>query len=154
MPIKLQMDPTASNIRLAIKSIKTKKATKFSIKLMSEGKALICVRKNPQSNSSRWIITIPTVLLDAIIHWCHLVNGHCGKTRLYDTIHTHFSHPKLHKQIGKYNIDDCQRVKGLGKEYGKLPPRAARLMSWDEVAVDHIGPCNISFRTKTLNLMH
>ena len=42
------------------------------------------------------------------------------------------------------SCDKCQRFKLTGKGYGMLPPREASLVPWQEIAVDLIGPWNIS----------
>jgi transposase InsO family protein len=93
-----------------------------------------------------WRIAIPTVMVDDIIRWYHLVLGHCGIVRLHQTIATHFVHPFLKARIERIvkSCDTCLRSKLPGAGYGLLPPREATLVPWYEVAVDLIGPWTIS----------
>ncbi len=104
-----------------------------------------------------WRICIPTVMVDDIIRWYHLVLGHCGIVRLHvlghcgtihlhQTIATHFVHPFLKDRIERIvkSCDTCLRSKLPGAGYGLLPPREATLVPWYEVAVDLIGPWTIS----------
>ena len=89
-----------------------------------------------------WRIALPTVMVNDIIRWYHVVLGHPGIVRLYQTIATHFVHPHLKDRIEQVvkSCDKCLRSKLPGAGYGKLPPREATLVPWYEVAVDLIGP--------------
>ena len=113
---------------------------RFQAKEMRPGLALLCVLSRPHDPPENWKIALPTVLVDPVIHWYHLVLGHAGIRKMKDSISNHFYHPDLSARIEKYNCDACQRNKVLGPGYGELPPRDAPLMPWDEVALDLIGP--------------
>jgi hypothetical protein len=105
---------------------------------MSAGVLLICQIRPDKP----WRIAIPTVMVDDVIRWYHLVLGHPGIVRLYETISTHFVHPYLKVRIEAVikSCDTCQRSKLPGASYGELPPREATLVPWYEVAVNLIGP--------------
>ena len=111
----------------------------FPVKYM-EGVPVICYQQNPQLEANEWKICIPTGLLDDMIKWFHLVLGHGGKTRVYDSIRRAFHHPLLKHRVDTLQCSTCQQHKLPGTPYGELPPREAILMPWEEVHVDLIGP--------------
>jgi hypothetical protein len=80
------------------------------------------------------------------VKWYHLALDHCGVSRLADTLRIHFHHPQVQfvceKEVGK--CDPCQRLKRMGHKYVETTSREAPLLSWQDVAVDLIGPWNIS----------
>ena len=91
-----------------------------------------------------WKIIIPESLIEDVILWYHRVLGHCGQQRLYDTIASRFYITKLQEKIQVFKCaDNCMQYKQPGRSYGKLPARTARLVPWDEVAVDLVGPWEI-----------
>ena len=97
-----------------------------------------------QPNEYHWVIYLPAGLVQRTLRWYHLLLGHCGATRLYDTISARFFHPRLSVLCKEYQCPDkCHRFKQLGQGYGHLPPKEAILMPWDEVCVDLIGPWKI-----------
>ena len=67
-------------------------------------------------------------------------------TRLYDTISVHFYHPILKSKIEAFiqSCDICQRAKLPGIRHGHLPPRNALIAPWYEVAIDLIGPWQVT----------
>ena len=103
-----------------------------------QGKAVICVGLD-----GNWRVALPTALMNAMVQWYHRVLGHCGRERLYTTITNRFFAPGLKACVDAYVCDECQRYKLHGAGYGQLRPREARLIPWDEVAVDLIGPWKI-----------
>ena len=105
------------------------------------GRLIICHRNDPQDI---WKIVIPQVLIQRLMVWYHLVLGHCGKERLYKTISRRFYHVGLKDKVEKMQCATCQRNKQLGRGYGQLPERIARLMPWDTVAIDLIGPWRLT----------
>ena len=46
------------------------------------------------------------------------------------------------------SCDVCQRTKLSGPGYGQLPPRDALITPWFEVAVDLIGPWNVTISSR------
>ena len=98
-----------------------------------------------------WRIVIPETLIDPIIIWYHKILFHIGMTRLYNTISVHFYHVSLKHRIETIiqSCDICQRTKLSGPGYGLLPPREALIAPWFEVAVDLIGPWNITINART-----
>ena len=115
---------------------------RFPIKYI-QGRPLICYRLVPHAPESDWKIALPTSLIDETIRWYHLVLGHCGEQRLYDTIRSRFQVPNLRRYCQQFTCQTCQKNKQLGPGYGHLPPRHAPLLPWDAVAVDLIGPWTI-----------
>ena len=93
----------------------------------------------------QWKIVIPETLLPNVLRWYHLVLGHCGTQRLYDTVSLRFHGTQLSKRCKEFLcIDNCNQYKNTGRGYGHMPPRNARLMPWDEIAVDLIGPWKVN----------
>ena len=93
-----------------------------------------------------WKIEIPQTLLPQLLNWYHLVLGHCGQQRLYNTVRARFHSTNLQKhcvEAVKRCPQRCQLNKQSNKNYGHLPPRAAGLFPWETVAVDLIGPWKI-----------
>ena len=97
-----------------------------------------------------WPIVIPETLLDPITFWYHKILSHIGMTRLYNTISVHFYHPSLKRRIEVIiqSCDICQRTKLSGLGYGQFPPRDALVAPWFEVAVDLIGPRNVTISSR------
>jgi transposase InsO family protein len=79
--------------------------------------------------------------------------GHCGATRLYDTIHSRFYVPHLKTYCEEFKCADCQHMKLMGAGYSKLPPRHAQMMPWNEVAVDLIGPWKIDIQGQEVEFL-
>ena len=104
---------------------------------------LICYRAHPEDPPGTWRICLPTALMQDVLHWYHQVLGHCGVSRLCDTIRVHCHHPMLKSLCEQYRCEVCQKNKLLGAGYGELPQREAPLVPWSEVAVDLIGPWKI-----------
>ena len=72
-----------------------------------------------------WKITIPETLLTQLLNWYHLVLGHCGQQRLYNTVRARFHSPNLQKpctKIVKQCPQRCQLNKQGNKYYCHLPP--------------------------------
>ena len=93
-----------------------------------------------------WKIAIPITLLPQLLQWYHLVLGHCGQQRLYNTVKSRFHCPNLLKHcidVVKRCPQQCQLNKQSNKHYGHLPPRTTGLFPWETVAVDLIGPWKI-----------
>ena len=58
----------------------------------------------------------------------------------------HFHNPKLSKAIEDFTLkcDTCQRHKPVGRGHGHTAPKEAPLVPWRQVAVDLIGPWEIT----------
>lgn len=114
--------------------------------------SLICYCRQPNETPR---ICIPTNLLNNIIQWYHVTLSHAGITRLYDSITTHFYHPKLKQGITEFvsHCNACQRFKLPGAAYGELPPRDVLLQPFTEVAVDLIGPWAITLNGQDITFL-
>ena len=95
------------------------------------------------TNDELWSIGIPESLAKDVLTWYHLVLGHCGMDRLHRNLSARFVINKLkEKRISATQgcPDKCQQYTPVGRSYGHLPPRHAKLKPWEDVAVDLIGP--------------
>ena len=102
-----------------------------------------------EQNKERWRICLPTSLVHQVVKWYHFTLGHCGTEKLYDTILNRFYYyPKGLYRICKEFVCpiDCEKSKSScgNKEYGHLAPRHAKIVPWDEVQVDFVGPWTIT----------
>ena len=80
------------------------------------------------NTGEQWNIVLPTPLLMEVLKWYHIMLGHSGIKRLYDTVRARLRADGLHKQcIATFRNcpNECQREKDNGRQYGKLPPRDA-----------------------------
>ena len=95
---------------------------------------------------------IPESLVSDLLKWYHLVLGHCGSQRLYDTVKARFFAKNLNKHcISTVNsCEVCRMNKSSTKQYGLLPPRVAGVFPWRTVAVDLIGPWKIKINGRVL----
>ena len=50
------------------------------------GVRIVCRRSD--TSTAEWKIVIPSSLIHEVIHWYHIILGHCGIQRLYDTINS------------------------------------------------------------------
>jgi hypothetical protein len=107
----------------------------FPIKQL-QGREIICYRSEPNAAPGDWKIAIPTALMNPILLWYHMVLGHCGINRLYDTIRTHFYYPNLKERCAQLRCATCQKNKAIGMGFSELPPREAQLVPWNKVVVD------------------
>ena len=108
-----------------------------------DGTELICY---VTTQGEPWCIAIPDSLLDSVITWYHQILSHIGMTRLYNTISVHFYHKSLKSRIETFiqSCDTCQCTKLPGIGYGQLPPQDALIAPWFEVAIDLIGPWQVT----------
>ena len=78
-----------------------------------------------------------------VLKWYHIMLGHSGIQRLYDTFRAIFHADGLHKQCiatVRHCTNECQRAKYNGRQYGKLLPRDAGYSLFESVDLDLIGP--------------
>ena len=73
-------------------------------------------------------------------------------TRLYNTISVLFYHKSLKNRIDTFiqSCDTCQQTKLPGIEYSQLLPRDALIAPWFEVAIDLIGPWQVTVGPQVL----
>ena len=75
-----------------------------------------------------------------------MVTGHPGEKRLRMSLQVKYYHPELRAEIDKFRCADCQKHKLEGRGYGLLPERKVQCEPFEEVAVDLIGPWNVTVR--------
>ena len=81
-------------------------------------------KKELNMNDNEWRIVIPPTMIDEVIRWYHLVLGHPGSQKLYDTINARFFYPGLSTLCQQYQCpDDCGMIKNQGRQYGYLAAR-------------------------------
>ena len=125
---------------------------KYPVKMI-QNRPLLCYNPNNDNQGGNWKIALPSTLLDDVIHWYHVMLGHCGHNRLYDTIRMNFAAPGLYFKCEKYHCDNCQRNKLTGPGYGMLPARNAPLTPWSEVMVDLVGPWKVKVQNQNEDLL-
>ena len=114
----------------------------FPIKVINQ-RNLICYREDP-TEQQNWKIFIPHSMIRDVLRWYHLILGHCGTTKLYDTVRARFYIPGLSVYCRDFICtEQCHLYKNQGPGYGQLPPREANLVPWNEVCIDLIGPWTI-----------
>ena len=128
--------------------LKKKYPERYFTKEIGNVKDLICWVKEHDDPLRKWKIALPTFMIKPTIKWFHVVTGHPGQKRLYLTMQAKHYHPQLRSQCDKYKCTDYQKHKLDGKGYGLLPKRELRSESFEEVAVDLIGPWINSIKGK------
>jgi len=108
---------------------------------------VLCYTK-PGDDSANWKIKIalPKELIRPTVKWYHQVTGHPGSKRLYEQIKQRYYHSDIRRYIDHFNCDYCQRNKLDGKGYRLLPECEVRSISFEECAVDLIGPWVVQVR--------
>ena len=93
-------------------------------------------------------IFVPAERANRMIRWYHNALNHAGQTRLINTFNEHFFTPKLQDIITSIcsRCELCQINKIATRKYGHLPPRTVTLEPWAHVAVDLIGPWDITIQ--------
>jgi hypothetical protein len=113
---------------------------------------IICYKKDP--TQPNWKIALPESMVVDTAKWFHQLMRHPGEKRLQDMLNQRYHHPKLHYHIDNLKCKDCQKYKLAGHGYGLLPKQEVRIASWEEVAIDLIGPWRSKSMVNKLNLMH
>ena len=121
----------------SILALPINKPQQFQVETMG-GYGLVCHYQGQHN-----CICLTNTLLPMVVNWFHKATAHnSGITRLPETLHFHFYHPKLlaevHAQNSRCNI--CQHMKRGSRQYGLLAPRDAKSAPWSNVATDSIGP--------------
>ena len=118
----------------------------FPIKLINNIN-IVCYRQELPIEDNQWRIAIPPTLINSVIRWYHLILGHPGSQRLYDTINARFYYPGLSTLCQQYQCpDNCTMMKNQGQQYGHLAPKTVTIAPWETVSVDLIGPwtCDVN----------
>ena len=115
-----------------------------------QGVPVVCRKFGPVDPPSEWRVCLPTTMLQDVALWYHLVLGHAGTKRTYESMRRMFHHPNLNWAANGIRCDTCRHYKLTGAGYGKLPPREAIFMPWEEVHVDLIGPWKVKVNGKML----
>ena len=76
---------------LALQQMRMNNWQQFPIKVINQ-RNLICYREDP-TEQQNWKIFIPHSLIQDVLRWYHLILGHCGTTKLYDTVRARFYIP-------------------------------------------------------------
>jgi transposase InsO family protein len=108
---------------------------------------IVCYRQELPIEDNQWRIAIPPTLINSVIRWYHLILGHPGSQRLYDTINARFYYPGLSTLCQQYQCpDNCTMMKNQGQQYGHLAPKTVTIAPWETVSVDLIGPwtCDVN----------
>jgi transposase InsO family protein len=118
-------------------------------RILAPGTYVYCYTAAP---GGQWKIYLPSTLLRDVVRWYHLALGHCGISRLADTLRMHFHHPELQARCEDEvrKCDSCQRHKNVGRGYGETSSREAPLLPWQDVAIDLIGPWTLSIGDQKL----
>jgi transposase InsO family protein len=116
---------------------------RFERRLLAVDTHVWCYRAHPEGP---WKIYLPTAMLHDVVRWYHLALGHCGISRLADTLRMHFHHPQLQNRVEEEvsKCDPCQRLKVVGRGHGETASREAPLSPWQQVAIDLIGPWTLT----------
>ena len=115
-----------------------------------QGIPVVCRKFGPADPSNEWRVCLPTAMLQEVTLWYHLVLGHAGARRTYESVKKTFHHPNLNWAATSLRCDTCRHFKLTGAGYGKLPPREAIFMPWEEVHVDLIGPWKVKVNGKLI----
>ena len=103
---------------------------------------IICYIK-PGNIPTQWQNALPTFHLYLTVFWFHQVLGHPGEKLLRETLVQCYYHSQLCNTIDKYKCEHFQKHKLSVKGYGLLPERDINVTTWNEVAIDLIGPWKI-----------
>jgi transposase InsO family protein len=105
-----------------------------------EGEDPVITLKSPTDSKER--ILVPKTLQGKLLQWYHTMLVHPGVTRLYNTLHQHFTWKSMRSDIQKYlkTCHQCQLGKRGGKGYGKLPLKDVEKAPWADICVDLAGP--------------
>jgi hypothetical protein len=104
---------------------------------------IICYKKDP--TQPNWKIALPESMVVDTVKWFHQVMGHPGEKRLRERLNQHYYHPRLHYHIEKLKCKDCKKYKLEDCGYGLLPKQEVRIASWEEIAINLIGPWKVKF---------
>jgi len=105
-----------------------------------EGVDEVITIKNPVDGIER--IIVPKSIQPKLLQWYHTMLVHPGMTRLYNTLHQHFTWRRMRNDVQSYlkHCDACQRGKRGGRGYGKVPLKDMEQAPWKDACVDLSGP--------------
>jgi hypothetical protein len=99
-------------------------------------------------------IYVPTPLRAPLLQWYHTNLQHPGVKRMQATVRSSFYWPGIDAAITKLvrTCDICQQCKITAvKKYGKIPlPLHNKLLPWEEVHVDLIGPWDVRYNSTAI----
>ncbi len=119
--------------------------TWYSCKTINDVEDILCTTKSGD-NAANWRITLPEDQIIPTIKWYHQVTGHPGSRRLYRQLSQRYYHRDLRQIVDHLNCDFCQRNKLDGKGFEFLPEQEVRSITFEECAVDLIGPWTVQVR--------
>ena len=126
----------------------------FPVKVINRSN-LICYWDNAQQHTNKWKIYIPNSLIQSIIRWYHILLGHCGFTKLYNTIRARFHCNRLLVHCKSYVcLERCHRYKQQGRWYGLLPLQHSAIPPWNEVCVDLLAHGWLQSKIRYTNSVH
>jgi transposase InsO family protein len=105
-----------------------------------DGADRVVTIKSPTDGIER--VIVPEKLRARLLEWYHTILVHPGETRLYNTLHQHYTWPTLRKDIANYvkHCDACQRGKRGMRGMGKIPMKDVETEPWKDIALDLAGP--------------
>ena len=87
----------------------------FPVKII-KNITIVCYLEQLTMNDNEWRIGIPPLMIDTVVRWYHLVLGHPGRQRLYDTINAKFFYPGLSIICKRYQYpNDYKMIKIQGQ---------------------------------------
>jgi len=126
-----------------LQALRNNQPNAFVQQMLAPDVSVYCYIPGP---NAPWKIYIPTTLLRDAVRWYHLSLGHIGQNRLFDTMNQHLYHPDMRTVVEDIvtKCDACQRRKAVLRGHGENAPREALTHPWREVAVDLIGPWELT----------
>ena len=94
-----------------------------------------------------WKIALPDELVKPTVEWFHLVMGHPGTKCLQDFLNSCYYNDKIRAAIDNHKCEHCLRHKLSGPGYGLLSERDVQVAPFEEIAVNYIGPWQVSKST-------
>ena len=105
-----------------------------------EGDDEVITIKDPTTGMER--VVVPKALQPRLMKWYHTMLVHPGVTRMYNTLHQHFTWQHMQRDIAAYlkPCHECQLGKRGGQSYGKIPLKDVETKLWADICVDLAGP--------------
>jgi len=95
-------------------------------------------------------ILVPKTQQQRLLHWYHHMLMHPGEDRLFNTLHQHFTWPKMRQTIQHYvkTCPNCQKGKRGLRGYGEIPLKDVETQPWKDMCVDLSGPWSATVNKK------
>ena len=134
----------------SLQVLRQSKPNSFVEQLLAPDTNVVCYIPEPHAP---WKIYLPTQILTNAVRWYHHALGHLGQNRLYDTMSLHLYHPDLKTTVERVvsTCDTCQRQKQVLRGHGHVAPREAHAHPWRDVAVDLIGPWELTIQDQKVS---